>query len=160
MAESCEDDCELLVFSKWCTHFFYRLSNCQLVLNVVGNSPEEINCLWLRCGHKNFSHLCACTFLSHISHIQLTSAVDQAMDTHLTSIVLFVSQNSTYSEEMNSLHSECVCVCVWMLREDRVNEMVKEKETRNAVSFNTIPLSSKGWYISVMLHKSIKHYNE
>jgi hypothetical protein len=45
-------------------------------------------------------------------------------------------------------------VCVWTLREDRVNEMVKEKETRNAVSYNTIPLSSKGWYISFMLLES------
>jgi hypothetical protein len=54
----------------------------------------------------------------------------------------------------------CVYVCVWTLREDRVNEMVKEKETRNAMSFNTIPLSSKGCCISGMLHKSIKHYNE
>jgi hypothetical protein len=37
-----------------------------------------------------------------------------------------------------------VCVC----------EMVKVKETRNAVSFNTIPLSSKGWFISFMWYKS------
>jgi len=93
--------------------YFIWLSNCQLVLDVVGSSPEEINWLWLRSGHKNFSHLCTCTFFSHISQSQLTSAVDQAMDTHLTSIILFVSQNSTYSEEMNNLHSECVCVCVY-----------------------------------------------
>jgi hypothetical protein len=56
------------------------------------------------------------------------------MDTHLTSIILFVSQNSTYSEEMNSLHSEYVCVdVVW-----RPRKMVKDKETRNAVSLTPV----------------------
>ena len=41
--------CVKTIVSYWSSlndvQIFYRLSNCQLVLDVVGSSPEEINCL-------------------------------------------------------------------------------------------------------------------
>jgi hypothetical protein len=41
--------CVKTIVSYWRSlsdvQIFYRLTNCELVLDVVGNSPEEINCL-------------------------------------------------------------------------------------------------------------------